>query len=104
QFGSDDPEGEFVWLDCRNVGQPGALGINWPRICNQDRQSLLEKQRASTNEAEIEDDWKKIAETINKDYVYIFLSNTVWQIAARDDVGDVIESKHPGGGVTGLGS
>ena len=34
----------------------------------------------------------------------MFLGNTVWQIAAKDDVGDVIESKHPGGGVTGLGS
>jgi peptide/nickel transport system substrate-binding protein len=102
QFGSDDPEGEFVWLDCRNVGQPGALGINWPRICNQERQSLLEAQRKSLDEAEIEEAWKKITETINEDYVYVFLGNTVWEIAANDDVGDVIESKHPGGGVTGL--
>jgi len=104
QFGSDDPEGEFVWLDCRNVGQPGALGINWPRLCNPERQRLLEEQRRSTDEAEIANIWQQITETINEDYLYVFLGNTVWQIAARDDVGDVIESKHPGGGVTGLGS
>jgi ABC-type transport system substrate-binding protein len=104
QFGSDDPEGEFVWLDCRNVGSPGALGINWPRICNQERQSLLEAQRKTGDEAEIAETWQQITETINQDYVYVFLGNTVWQIAAKDHVGDVIESKHPGGGVTGLGS
>ena len=104
QFGSDDPEGEFVWLDCRNVGQPGTLGINWPRNCNQDTQTALETQRKSTDEAAIVDQWKKIAQEIHDDYLYVFLNHTIWQIAAKDNVGDVIEGKHPGGGVPRLGS
>jgi peptide/nickel transport system substrate-binding protein len=102
QFGSDDPEGEFVWLDCRNVGQPGALGINWPRNCNQDTQTALEAQRKSNDEAEIVSAWKKIAQEIHDDYLYIFINHTIWQIAAKDNVGDVIETKHPGGGLTRL--
>jgi peptide/nickel transport system substrate-binding protein len=104
QFGSDDPEGEFVWLDCRNVGRPGALGINWPRNCNQETQAALEAQRKSNDEAEIVDYWKEIAQNIHDDYLYVFLSHTIWQVAAKDDVGDVIEGKHPGGGRTRLGS
>jgi len=104
QFGSDDPEGEFVWLDCRNVGKPGALGINWPRNCNPDTQAALEAQRKSTDEAEIVNAWKRIAQNINHDYIYIFLSHTIWQIAAKSDVGDVVEGKFPGGGRTRLSS
>ena len=104
QFGSDDPEGEFVWLDCRNVGKPGALGINWPRNCNQDTQAALEAQRKSTDQAVIVNAWKRIAQNIHDDYLYVFLSHTIWQIAAKSDVGDVVEGKFPGGGRTRLGN
>jgi len=103
QFGADDPEGEFVWLDCRNVGKPGALGINWPRNCNPDTQAALEAQRKSTDDAEIVKEWKRIVQNIHDDYLYVFLDHTIWQIAAKADVGDVIEGKHPGGGRTRLG-
>ena len=102
QFGADDPEGEFVWLDCRNVGKPGALGINWPRNCNPDTQAALEAQRKSTDEAEIVKEWKRIAQNIHDDYLYVFLDHTIWQIAAKSDVGDVVEGKFPGGGHTPL--
>ena len=102
QFGSEEPEGEFVWLDCRNVGKPGALGINWPRNCNQDTEPALEAQRKTGDEAEIVSAWKRIAQNINGDYLYVFLSHTIWQIAAKSDVGDVIEGKFPGGGHTAL--
>jgi peptide/nickel transport system substrate-binding protein len=104
QFGSEDPEGEFVWLDCRNVGKPGALGINWPRNCNQDTQAALEAQRKSTDQAVIVNAWKRIAQNIHDDYLYVFLSHTIWQIAAKSDVGDVVEAKFPGGGSTRLGN
>jgi peptide/nickel transport system substrate-binding protein len=102
QFGSEDPEGEFVWLDCRNAGKPGALGINWPRNCNQDTQAALEAQRKTGDETEIVSAWKRIAQNINNDYIYVFLDHTIWQIAAKSDVGDVIEGKMPGGGHTPL--
>ena len=43
------------------------------------------------------------SQNIHNDYLYVFLDHTVWQIAAKADVGDVIEGKHPGGGRTRLG-
>ena len=96
QYGTADPEGEFVWHDCRSISP--ALSLNWTRNCNPKTQALLEDQRGSSDEAKRIADWQQIAKNINSDYIYVFLEHTDWMIAASPKVGGGVESDFPDGG------
>jgi ABC-type transport system substrate-binding protein len=95
QFGTEDPEGEVVWTDCRSI--TAGLSINWARNCNQDTQRLLLEQRATQDEDERIAAWKQIAQNMNDDFIYIFMDHTNWLIAAQPGVGGGIESDFPDG-------
>lgn len=95
QFGGVEPDGEFVWLDCRSITP--VASVNWTRNCNPDTQELLELQRASTDEAERIEAWQQITQNISDDYIFIFLNNTNWMIAAQPDVGGGLDSDFPEG-------
>ena len=97
QWGSDDPDGDFTWMDCRHVGKPGALSITWTRFCDDKVQALGLEQRASDNMALQVKDWKKITALLNKDFIYIFLIHDDWLIAANKNVHNVIKVKLPDG-------
>ncbi|HZJ28068.1 MAG TPA: ABC transporter substrate-binding protein [Acidimicrobiia bacterium] len=97
QYGTADPEGEFVWHDCRSISP--VLSINWTRNCNEETQQLLEDQRSSSDEAERIDTWQQISQNIHDDYIYIFLNHTDWMIAAQPYVGGGLDSDFPEGGL-----
>src|SRR5581483_1508147 len=97
QWGSDDPDGDFTWMDYRHVGKPGALSITWTRFCDDKVQALGLEQRASDNMALQVKDWKKITALLNKDFIYIFLIHDDWLIAANKNVHNVIKVKLPDG-------
>jgi peptide/nickel transport system substrate-binding protein len=98
QYGSADPDLDVLWHDCRSVGDPGALSLNWTRHCNEDTQALMLEQRASDDRDAQSATWQQIAQNINGDYLYIFLNHTLWMVAARDNVGDVMTAEFPDGG------
>ena len=98
QFGADDPDGELTWIDCRNAGQPGSLSITWSRYCNEEIQALGEEQRASDDQDLQIENWQKISELLNENYVYIFLSHTIWQVSASNNVKNPVFTKLPDGG------
>ena len=105
QFGSDDPEGEFVWLDCRNVGRRVPRHQLAAEVQPASAQAALEAQRRTGDEAEIvrtveadrRDDQRRLPLRVPQPH-------DLAGRGASDDVGDVIEGKHPGGGVTALGA
>jgi len=96
QYGTSDPEGEFVWHDCRSISP--ALSLNWTRNCNPKTQALLEDQRGSSDEEKRIADWQQISKNINADYIYVFLEHTDWLIAAKSNVGGGLQSDFPDGG------
>jgi peptide/nickel transport system substrate-binding protein len=105
QFGADDPDGDFVWMDCRNAGQPGSLSINWPRYCNEEMQSLLEADREQNDVDQQAETWHKVTKLINEGYAYIFLNHTPWLIATAGNVKNAVVAKQPDGkGKTVLGN
>lgn len=93
QYGVDNPEGEFIWHDCRTISP--SISINWTRNCNEDTQAQLLRQRATTDEAERIDAWQRIAQNIHDDYIYVFLEHTDWLIAAQPNVGGGFTSDFP---------
>jgi len=105
QFGAEDPDGDFTWLDCRNVGQPGSLSITFSRYCNEEIQSLLLEQRASADPGLQAETWQKVTALLNENYVYIFLNHTPWLVAANDNVRNpVVVKQADGKGKTVLGN
>jgi peptide/nickel transport system substrate-binding protein len=105
QFGAEDPDGDFTWLDCRHVGPPGSLSITFSRFCDQKIQDLLLQQRASADRDFQIATWRKVTAMLNKDYVYIFLNHTPWLIAASKNVRDPVFVKQADGkGKTVLGN
>jgi ABC-type transport system substrate-binding protein len=96
QYGVENPEGEFIWHDCRTISP--TISINWTRNCNQDTQEQLLRQRATNDEAERIDAWKKIAQNIHDDYIYVFLQHTDWLVAAQPNVGGGLTADFPEGG------
>jgi ABC-type transport system substrate-binding protein len=95
QYGVDDPEGEFIWHDCRTISP--TISINWTRNCNPDTQALLLDQRGTTDEAKRIADWKKIQQNIHDDYIYVFLQHTMWMLAAQPNVGGGFITDFPSG-------
>lgn len=105
QFGAEDPDGDFTWMDCRNVGPPGSLSITFSRFCDQKIQGLLLQQRASADRDFQIATWRKVTAMLNKGYVYIFLNHTPWLIAASNNVVDPVVAKQADGkGTTVLGN
>jgi peptide/nickel transport system substrate-binding protein len=105
QFGAEDPDGDFTWIDCRNVGPPGSLSITFSRYCNDEVQQLGLEQRASDDPDVQIESWQEITRIFNEEYVYIFLSHTVWQISANRNVKNPVFAKQQDGeGKTVLGN
>jgi len=105
QFGADDPDGDFTWMDCRNIGPPGSLSIAWPRYCNEEIQNLLLAQRESNDPAFQAQTWQEATALLNEAYVYIFLNHTPWLIAAQENVRNAVITKQADGkGKTVLGN
>ena len=74
------------------------------RVASRSWRSISSTTRLNRYAERLVSQGKRIAQNINHDYIYIFLSHTIWQIAAKSDVGDVVEGKFPGGGRTRLSS
>ena len=78
QFGAADPTSDRVWLACDSIG---FLSLNWPRLCNQTREDMLNAQRSTTDLTERVKIWKDLQQEIHDDYVYIFFTRTLWMQA-----------------------
>ena len=95
QFGSVDPEGEVVWLQCATA--EGFITLNWVRWCNPERDELLFAQRATDDLDERVEIWKQIQVEMNESYAYIFTTHTNWTIGHQERVRNLCGQTGPGG-------
>ncbi|HBH75306.1 MAG TPA: hypothetical protein DDY35_02475 [Acidimicrobiaceae bacterium] len=95
QFGSVDPEGEVVWLECATA--EGFITLNWVRWCNPERDELLFAQRATDDLDERVEIWKQIQVEMNESYAYIFTTHTNWTIGHQERVRNLCGQTGPGG-------
>jgi peptide/nickel transport system substrate-binding protein len=94
QFGAYQPTSDAVWLLCRTVG---GLSLNWPRYCDETRDTLiLEAQVAPTLADEVPLQ-KQISQNIKDAYTYIFLQHTVWANSFTSAVHGTCDVKSPEG-------
>ncbi len=94
QFGAEDPSSDNVWLLCRTVGP---ISLNWPRLCDEQRDALLMQAQATTDPDERISLYQQAEQLINDAYTYIFLRHTMWDNAFTDNVHGVCSRTAPGG-------
>ena len=86
QFGSINPDGHILWTECQSVG---ALSLNWPRYCDEERDALMFEARASDDREANVELWKQWAVSINESYTYLFQTHTMWTNAYDTKVKNV---------------
>ena len=75
QFGSVDPDSDVVYLQCEAID---IASLNWPRLCDPEREELLAAQRATQDGAERQPIWADIVQNMHDAYTYVFLIHSKW--------------------------
>ena len=94
QFGAEDPVNDRVWLGCDNIG---VISLNWPKFCDEARDTLMAQGAASTDEAERIGIYQEVSANINAAYTYVFLNHTIWDNAFAENVLGVCDRVAPTG-------
>ena len=83
QFGAVDPDSDVVVLQCESID---VVALNFPRLCDEDRDVLILAQRAEVDEADRAVIWADLVRSINEAYSYVFLTHTRWVNSYDDTV------------------
>jgi peptide/nickel transport system substrate-binding protein len=94
QFGSNDPAGDNIWLLCRTIG---AISLNWPRYCDEERDALLIEAQAEADPAARADLYQQVEQQIADAATYVFLTHTMWDNAFAENVRGVCGRTSPDG-------
>jgi peptide/nickel transport system substrate-binding protein len=94
QFGATDPSTDNVWLLCRTIG---GISLNWPKLCDEERDALLLQGQAIENGPERIAVYQEAEKLINESFVYIFFVHTPWNNAFGDNVRGVCDRVAPSG-------
>ncbi|MFT6289419.1 MAG: peptide/nickel transport system substrate-binding protein [Ilumatobacter sp.] len=94
QFGATDPSTDNVWLLCRTIG---GISLNWPKLCDEERDALLLQGQAMENGPERIAVYQEAEKLINESFVYIFFVHTPWNNAFGDNVRGVCDRVAPSG-------
>jgi peptide/nickel transport system substrate-binding protein len=94
QFGALDPAGDSVWLMCRTIG---AISLNWPRYCDEERDRLILEGQATEDEDARIAAYREMVARIDEAHTYVFLTHSLWTIGAGPDVAGLCDRRSPEG-------
>jgi ABC-type transport system substrate-binding protein len=97
QFGSAHPLLESVWWHCEYVSDPGEIGLNFARNCNETLSDALDEARFTDDLAEQGTHYDTVQEELATDLPYVWLMHTDIAIVARDGVVSVFDYTLPSG-------
>jgi peptide/nickel transport system substrate-binding protein len=106
QFNSPDPDANFVWWSSATALPPGKQALNFARNKDPQIDQALGIGRVSADQSARAAAYQKVAERFAADVPYIWLTRTVWMVAARASViGGFNDVDLPDGGkARGMGS
>jgi len=94
QFGAVDPDNDMLWIQCDSID---IISLNWPRDCDEERDTLLFEQRRIADLDRRVEIWHQISEDLRNSYTYIFFNHANWTIGARDNVHNICGQTSPDG-------
>ncbi len=93
QFGAVEPSVDNTWLVCATIG---GISLNWPRLCDEERDALLYEAQAVEPDAR-PPLYQDAVARIQQDYSYLFHIHTVWDIAYQENVRGACDRTSPEG-------
>lgn len=87
QFGATDPDADYVWWHEDNI-DPAALSLNIAQFANPELSQALDEARATPDPALRAEKYAIVQQIWAEETPYIWLSSTVWYIAAANNVHD----------------
>lgn len=98
QFGEPDPDADFVWWTSKTASPIGQLALNFARNKDPQIDAALLKGRTSQDEADRKAAYQEIAKRFAVDDIpYIWLNQTIWQIAFKPKVKGITNWELPDG-------
>lgn len=96
-FGAVNPNNDSVWQACRTIG---AISLNWTRSCVEERDAAVLAAGATLDEDTYVSSHQEVSRINNEEYLYVFLTHTLWMNAFADNVKGVCAHTDPTGDVT----
>ncbi|HWL44616.1 MAG TPA: ABC transporter substrate-binding protein [Ilumatobacter sp.] len=96
QLGALNPMTDNVWLMCRTAPDEG-LALNFPRLCDPDRDAALLAAQATTDETERAAHYREVVRLMHDSYAYVFLTHTMWVTAFDESVQGICDRTAPDG-------
>jgi ABC-type transport system substrate-binding protein len=98
QFGEPDPDADFVWWSSKTASPIGQLALNFSRNKDPKVDAALLKGRTSPDEADRKAAYQEIAKQFGSvDFPFVWLNQTIWQIAFKPKVKGITNWKLPDG-------
>jgi len=97
QFGEPDPDADVIWWTSLTAAPVGQLALNFSRNKDVEIDKLLLKQRISPADADRKAALQAIAAQFSKDVPFVWLNETIWQIAYKPSVKGITNWTLPDG-------
>lgn len=85
-FGSRDPDGDYLWWHSSGVLEPPRISTNVARYKDAKIDAALDEARGSTDPAVRQKAYETVAKQLNEGVAYIWLGRPTWVIAANPRV------------------
>ena len=97
QFGSPDPDYDYLWWISDNAAPVGSLGLNIARNKDPEIDAALKAARATTDPTVRQKNYAIVATKLNEDVPYIWLARGHWIIVANNAVRGLTQGPLPDG-------
>ncbi|MBV9663660.1 MAG: hypothetical protein JOZ37_06815 [Actinobacteria bacterium] len=97
QFGEPDPDADVIWWTSLTASPIGQLALNFSRNKDVQIDKLLLTQRVATDPANRKAALQAVAAQFAKDVPFVWLNETIWQIAAKPNVKGILNWTLPDG-------
>jgi ABC-type transport system substrate-binding protein len=98
QFGTPDPDGNYVWWTSANAAPVGSLALNFARNKDPQVDQSLSIGRTSTDPSARAKAYQTIASRFGTDIPYLWTNRNIWTISAKPRVQNFAGPTLPDGG------
>jgi ABC-type transport system substrate-binding protein len=89
QFGTPDPDGDYVWWAEQNANDIGEFSLNMARNRDSELTDALNRGRQTDDFDERKAAYDEVQVRLDEDLPYIWLTHTLWALIADDQVRNV---------------
>jgi peptide/nickel transport system substrate-binding protein len=101
-FGSPDPDGDYVWWHSTSIGAEGQISLNVPRLGDPKIDAALDDARATVDEGRRDELYAEVAALLNEGGGYVWLERPTWALVSGPNVNGFLEAQN--GSISTIGS